>query len=354
MATPVTTRNLINAQTAAHAVDAEAGLVAPLYENLRPPELFGPVQVLVDDLKIKRFAFTQGDHGGWYLRAGPRGPRIAHAALLANDLLQMFTFRYAPSQVVGLHTEEELWFDQPVPIDSRVTLTARYTKKFERRGQGYVEMTAEARNEEGSTVIRHRGLEIMRTAPAEIGGRSSSHEGSGPRISTAIDEGLPQVSTIMDDLTVGAGIVPLRKETTLEQVAVFSRYGEGVINIHNSLARARENGLAVPIVQGQQLVCYVVEMLTRVFGYYWFSAGWVKAKFLKPVSVFETVDIRGAIRELSSDSDGRTVGLEIWITKADGTVVSVGWARCQIPLQVDVRLLQDAYPLDDQLEGDLV
>ena len=350
----MTTRNLTNAEASARAVDAESGLIEPLYENLCPPESFGPIEVLVDDLKIKRFAFTQGDHGDWYLRSGPSGHRIAHAALLANDLLQMFTLRYAPSQVVGLHTEEEIWFERPVPIDSRVTLTARYTKKFERRGQGYVEMTAEACNEEGAIVIRHRGLEIMRTAPAEIGGRSSSNVESGPRISTLIDEGLPPVSTIMDDLVVGAGVVPLRKETTLEQVAVFSRYGEGVIHIHNSLARARENGLAVPIVQGQQLVCFVAELLTRVFGYYWFSDGWLKVKFLKPVSVFETVDICGAIRELSVEGNGKTVGLEIWITKADGTVASVGWARCRIPTQVDVRLMQDAHPLADQIKGDVV
>lgn len=349
---PVATRNLINAEAAARAVDAEAGLVAPLYENIRPPEVFGPLEVLVDDLKINRFAFTQGDHGDWYLRAGPGGHRIAHAGLLANDLLQMFTLRYAPSQVVGLHTEEELWFDQPVPINSLVTLTGRYTKKFERRGQGYVEMTAEAKSEEGSTVIRHRGLEIMRTAPAEIGGRSSSGGGSGSRISTLIDEGLPPVSTIMDEMAVGAGIVPLRKETTLEQVAVFSRYGEGVINIHNSLACARENGLAVPIVQGQQLVCFVAEMLTRVFGHYWFSAGWLKVKFLKLVSVFETVDIRGAIRELSTDGDSRTVSLEIWITKDDGTVVSVGWAQCRIPTRIEASLVQDATHLE-QLKGDV-
>lgn len=350
----MTTRNLTNAEASAFAVDAEAGLIAPLYENLHPPELFGPVEVLVDDLKIKRFAFTQDDHGDWYLRSGPKGHRIAHAALLANDLLQMFTLRYAPSQVVGLHTEEEVWFENPVPIDSLVTLTACYTKKFERRGQGYVEMTAEARNEEGSIFIRHRGLEIMRTAPAEIGGRSLSEEGSGPRISTLIDEGLPQVTTVMDDLVVGAGIIPLRKETTLEQVAVFSRYGEGVINIHNSLARARENGLAAPIVQGQQLVCFAVEMLSRVFGYYWFSDGWLKMKFLKPVLVFETVDIRGAIRELFVDGNARNVALEIWITKADGTVASVGWARCRIPMEVDVDLMQDASSPAEKLKGGVV
>lgn len=347
------TRNLINAEAAARSIDAEAGLVAPLYENIHPPESFGPIEVLVDDLKIRRFAFTQSDHGDWYLRASPLGHRIAHAGLLANDLLQMFTLRYAPSQVVGLHTEEELWFDQPVPINSRLTLTGRYTKKFERRGQGYVEMTAEAKSEGGATFIRHRGLEIMRTAPAEIGGRSSSDAGSGPRISTLIDEELPQVFTIMDEMAVGAGIVPLRKETTLEQVAVFSRYGEGVINIHNSLARARENGLALPIVQGQQLVCFVAEMLTRVFGYYWFSAGWLKVKFLKPVSVFDTVEIRGAIRELSERRDGKSVALEIWITKNDGTVASVGWARCRIPTRVEASFVQDAAHLD-QLKGDVV
>lgn len=48
---PVATRNLINAEAAARSVDAEAGLVAPLYENIHPPESFGPIEVLVDDLR---------------------------------------------------------------------------------------------------------------------------------------------------------------------------------------------------------------------------------------------------------------------------------------------------------------
>lgn len=336
------TRNLVDAAEVARAADPEGDLTPPLYRNLEPPESFGPVQIVVDDLKIKRFAFTQDDYGDWYLRSGPEGPRIAHAALLANDLLQMFTLRYAPSQVVGLHTEEELWFDRPLPIDSHVTLSARYTQKFERREQGYVEMTAEARDAEGRTVLRHRGLEIMRTAPAEVGGRSTSGEGSGPRVSTEIDSTIQVMTSVLDPLAVGAGILPLRKETTLEQAAVFSRYGEGVINIHNSLQRAHEVGLAVPIVQGQQLVCFIVELLTRTFGYYWFTGGWVKVKFLKPVSVFETVDIRGAIREIAEDGHGRVVALEVWITKSDGTVASVGWASCRIPERIDPRLMQGA------------
>lgn len=349
----MTTRDLTDAKTAALSGNPELGLSVPLYENVQPPEFFGPLELVIDDLKIKRFAFTQDDHGDWYLRSGPRGYRIAHAALLANDLLQMFTLKYAPSQVVGLHTEEELWFHEPLPINSRVTLSAQYTRKFERRGQGYVEMTGEAKNHHGSVIIQHRGLEIMRTAPANIGGRGSSDEGSGPRVSTLIDETIPKVFSVKNQLVVGAGLVPLRKETTLEQVAVFSRHGEGIINIHNSLARARQNGLAVPIVQGQQLVCFVTELLTRVFGYYWFSHGWLKVKFLKPVSVFETVVIHGAIRELRAESDGKTASLEIWITKSDGAVASVGWAQCWIPNRIEEGLVQEANA-PQQVNGDLV
>lgn len=339
----MTTRNLTDPAVSLRRGDPEEGLVAPLYENIVTPEDFGPVDVVVDDLKIKRFAFTQDDFGDWYLRSGPEGVRIGHAALLANDLLQLFTLRYAPSQVVGLHTQEELWFDRPVPIDTVVTLRATYTETFELRGQGYVAMTAEARDSEGRTVLRHRGEEIMRTAPAEVGGRGSSGD-SGQRVSAEYDETIPLVVTAADGLTAGAGLVPIAKETTLEQVAVFSRYGEGVVNIHNNVAAAKTSGLVVPIVQGQQLVCYLVELLTRVFGYYWFSGGWIKVKFLKPVDVFDRVSVGGAIRSVDETSDGRRIELEVWVTRSDGSLAAVGWARCELPALIDEHLVPAPRP----------
>jgi acyl dehydratase len=324
-------RNLTDPRRAVAREDLESGAKEPTYENIQIPEDFGPIEVLVDDLKIKRFAFVADDFGDWYLRESPWGPRIGQPGLLANDLLQMFTTRYAPSQVVGLHTTEELWWERPVLLGERVRLTARYVDKYEHRGQGSVVMVAEARDQKGDVLVRHRGVEIMRTRPGEVGGRGSAGAGEGPRITGEFDTSLPLVERIHPSTVPGTGLRPLRKEVTFEQMAVFSRLGEFVRNIHNDLEKARDAGLDVPILQGQQQVCYFAERAVGAFGAAWFTGGWLKVKFLRPVNAFDVIEVGGVVREVSTDGPDAAVDLDMWIRGADGRLVTVGWARCAGP-----------------------
>jgi acyl dehydratase len=320
-------RNLTDPRRAIAREDLEAATKDPIYENIEVPEEFGPVDVVVDDLKIKRFAFVADDFGDWYLRSSPWGPRIAHAGLLANDLLQMFTMRYAASRVVGLHTSEELWWERPVLLDQRVRLSARYVDKYEHRGQGSVVMEAEARDTDGNLLMGHRGIEIMRTRPAEVGGRGSAGGGEGPRVTGEYDTELALVDQLDASVQAGAGLAPIRKEVTFEQMAVFSRLGEFVRNIHNDLETARAAGLDVPILQGQQQVCYLAELGVRALGAAWFTSGWLKVKFLRPVRAFDVIEVGGVVRELERDGSAATVSLDVWIRGDDGRLSTVGWAR---------------------------
>jgi acyl dehydratase len=323
---PVVTRgrDLTDPAGALDRLDLEAGLKDPVYEEIEIPERFGPVDIVVDDWKIKRFAFVADDFGDWYLKAGPAGPRIGHPGLLANDLLQLFTTRYAASRVVGLHTVEELWWERPVELGTRVRLEGRYVDKFEHRGQGSVVMEAEARTAEGAILLRHRGVEIMRTRPGEVGGRGSAGGGEGPRVTGEYDESLPLADRLGPSPAPGQGLAPLRKEVTFEQMAVFSRLGEWVTNIHNDLRTARAAGLDVPILQGQQQVCFLAERAVGAFGAPWFTGGWLKVKFLRPVNALDVIEVAGVVRAV----DDAGVDLDMWIRDCDGRLVTVAWARC--------------------------
>ncbi|MEK8173751.1 hypothetical protein NKH77_46925 [Streptomyces sp. M19] len=55
----------------ARGIDPEAGLKEPVFENLEIPEKLGPATVLVDDHKIKRYAFTQDDYHPWHFEDSP-------------------------------------------------------------------------------------------------------------------------------------------------------------------------------------------------------------------------------------------------------------------------------------------
>jgi acyl dehydratase len=321
-------RDLTDPRRAETIDDLEAGLKEPEFENLDIPETLGPVTVRMDDHKIKRFAFTQDDHHPWHLQAGPfdDGRRIAHASLLGNDLVQLFTTVYAASRVVGLHTEEQLWFDSPAYLDEEVTLSGTYTEAYERRGQGYVVMEATATGEDGRSILRHRGVEILRTRPGDIAGRGSAEPAPAERrVTGEVPAGAPPFDPSAP--AVGQVLEPLPKVITVEQASVFSRIGEYVRNIHNDLDLARAGGLRVPIVQGQQQYGVLAELMTRQFGAGWFTGGWLRAKFLKTVDVHEPIEAGGVVTGVAD----RRVELDVWVRRADGALSAAGWASGPIP-----------------------
>lgn len=311
--------------------DLEAGLKEPVYENLDIPEAFGPVTICIDDHKIKRFCFTQDDYSAWYLEDG-KGPfsgrRVGQPCLLGNDLLQLFTTRYRASRTVGFHTEEQMWFDSPAEIGETVTLSGAYVNAYERRGQGYVVMEAQAIGEDGRSVLRHRGIEIFRTVPGRIGGRAS--DTPGQRVTGEVRPDARVVQSF--DWTVAESdvLAPVCKTITSEQAAVFSRIGEYVHNIHNDLRIARAGELPTLIVQGQQQAALLGNYLAHAFGRNWFSDGWFRLKFLEPLQVFEPVELSAVVTKVEPLPDGRRrVDLEVWVRRAsDRRLTTVGWASC--------------------------
>lgn len=325
-------RDLTDPRRAAEVEDMEAGLKEPLFENLEIPEAFGPVTITVDDHKIKRFAFTQDDYNPWSLDSSPfDGKRIGQACLLGNDLVQLFTLKYAGSKTVGFHTEEQMWFENPVFLGEKVTLSGEYVEAYERRGQGYVVMEARATGEDGRTIIRHRGVEILRTVPGAIAGRGSSTPEK--RIDGQLTPGARQIDAVGPDTQVGDELTPMDKVITAEQTAVFSRIGEYVRNTHSDFLVARAGQLRMPIVQGQQQVGVMGDYLTRAFGAGWFTGGWLQVKFINTLEVFEPIRVFGKVVGIRTDAEGRRrAELEIWIRRAsDQKMTAVGWASGPIP-----------------------
>ena len=325
-------RDLTDPRRAATVTDLEAGLKEPVFQNLEIPEQLGPVTIVVDDHKIKRFAFTQDDYCDWYLKSSPfDGNRIGHPALLGNDLVQLFTTKYRASKTVGLHTEEQMWFDSPVKLGERVTLAGTYVEAYERRGQGYVIMEASAKGEDGRSIVRHRGVEILRTVPGSIAGRGS--ETPQKKITGETQPNARRIPTIGHDTLEGDVLVPSFKTVTAEQAAVFSRIGEYVRNIHNDLEVARAGALPVLIVQGQQQAGLVASYMAQAFGTAWFTNGWFQLKFVATLQVFDPVELCGLVTGIKLLPAGDVeVYLDIWVRRmSDARLTTVGWASCVLP-----------------------
>ncbi|WP_250470054.1 MaoC family dehydratase [Caballeronia sp. GAFFF2] len=322
-------RDLTDPRRAVGVDDLEAGLKEPVFENLDIPEALGPVTITVDDHKIKRFSFTQDDYSPWYLQDGASpfgGARIGQPCLLGNDLVQLFTTRYRASKTVGFHTEEQMWFDSPAKLGERVTMKGTYVEAYERRGQGYVVMEAQATGEDGRSIVRHRGVEILRTVPGKIAGRGS--EKPEKRVTGEVSSDARRIETITRDVRAGDVLAPTVKTITAEQAAVFSRIGEYVHNIHNDLRIARAGELPTLIVQGQQQAGLIGEAMARAFGASFFTDGWFKVKFVAPLQVFDPIELSGVVTDVTEASGGKLrVELEVWARRAsDQRLTTVGWA----------------------------
>lgn len=303
-----------------------SGKKEPVLDSVVVPEELGPINVVVDDVKIKQFAFTQDDYGAWYFDTSPFGRRIGHASILANDLLQVYYTAYDRNRVVGLHTVEELEFIAPVFCGEEVTLTGRYVEKYERGGCGYVVMEACAYGDDGREIVRHRGVEIMRIGRGVVGSDKATRHRSGRMITDSCREDVQKVRCSDVGNVEGVGIVPLVKCVTSDQMAVYSYIGEFQKNIHNDQEIARSVGLDLPICQGQQEVCFMSELLTRFFGASWFTSGILKAKFIRPLPAESVIEIGGKVSHTEVTDEGIRQHVEVWIGGREKMLTAVGWA----------------------------
>ncbi len=303
--------------------------VAARYENIVLGEDFGPIEEVVDDYKVKRFAFMMDDYHPWYFGESPFGKRIGHAAILANDLLQLFTQVYDPNTVVGLHTQEELWFVNPVFVGERARLYGKYVEKYERRGKGYVVMEADARGEDGRVLLRHRGVEILHIEPGPVVGKGTA---SPPekRVAGEYRKDVEPVTKAQPGILPGTPLAPLVKTIMQDQIAVFSGVGKHLRNIHTDIEMARKAGLSTTLAQGMMETIYLTELLTNFFGPSWFTTGWEKMKFIAPVFSGETVTARGAVTGEARDAEGTRLELEIWCENSAGKMTAAGWASARL------------------------
>jgi acyl dehydratase len=302
-----------------------------LYELIEIPEPFGPVELVVDEQKVKAFAFAVDDYGDWYLGSrSPFGGPIGHPLVLANDLLFLFYENYDGNTARGLHTHEQLTFCAPVRVGERVTISGAYVERYERRGQGYVVLEAFARGEDGRELVRHRGVEIMRTHAGSVVGRRRVTTPAGRRVTCEVDSSLAPAQSARGGLAPRTAVAPLTKQVTQEQMYVFSWGGRGYRNVHTDRERAAASGLDRTLVQAQQQVAFVTEAMTRFFGPSWLTSGELDMRFVSPAFVGDHLTVHGAVLGGKESREGPGLELEVWVEREVGSTTGVGWATAAL------------------------
>ncbi|WPB88305.1 MaoC/PaaZ C-terminal domain-containing protein [Streptomyces malaysiensis] len=297
------------------------------YELVKIPEPMGPVTVTVDRRKVLDYAYSEDDHGSWYFGDSPFGGPVGHPLVLANDLLFLFYENYDGNTAQGLHTHEHLTFHAPVKVGETVTVEGGYTQKYERRGQGYVVLEAEARGDDGRLLVRHVGKEIMRTVAGEVTGQHrTAGEARTRTVIGTVDPSVPPLGRARLDAPERAALPERTTAFTQDQMSVFSWAGRGYANVHTHPEKAAASGLDRTIVQAQQQTGLIVANLVDIFGKTFFTSGELDLRFVSPAFVGDELTTGGAVVAVTGDR----LDLEVWVDKADGTRTALGWASARV------------------------
>lgn len=242
--------------------------------------------------------------------------------------LALFKLRYLKRNCTlmhGLHTREELQLSGAVRLGEPLTLRARSTDKFTKRGERFIVVSGQVNDGRDRPILRSRQTQLLRNSVGHIAGRQTARPPEQV-VRSAIAEG-PRVDTANPSAGIGSILPVLTKHVTFEQMTIFS-FGPRTIHTDRDVAIA--SGLAGPIAQGLMSTCYLSEMLRNFFGAAWFESGWTTHAFIKPVASGDTLTVHGRIREKQVETRGTRVLLDVWCRNQNQELTTVGDASALV------------------------
>lgn len=302
-------------------------LKEPTWENVEVGERFGPIEIVIDEHRIKSYAYAINDYHPWYFADSPFGGRIGHATLLTNPLLAIYVLGYNRDNVAGLHARDELEMFGPIKLGQRIVLEGTFSEKFVRRDKGYTVLTAEARDTNGKVLVRNKGIEVFRIPQGLVPGQRTAKP-EGPAVTGEVPAGAPVAESASGDTPVGAALPAISDVVTFEQMTVFSF---GTRNIHTDREAAVAAGLPAPIAQGLMSTGYLSKLLVNFFGKHWFLSGRTSHAFVKTVEINDVIITRGIVRERVKEANGVRLVLDVWSRNQKGEMTTVGTASAVVP-----------------------
>ncbi|WP_159014721.1 MaoC family dehydratase [Acidisoma sp. S159] len=307
----------------------DLSLREPTYDAVILGEEIGPVEVLADEHYRRQGSFAVDDYNLWHVQN--EGECLVPSTAVLRDLVAHFCTIYDPSRVVGLHQKEEVWFERPVLLGTRMVYTGRYTDKYERRGKGYTVFESEAREAEtGSLLVRQISTEIMRIPPQVQLGTGSAAPPADGQVKGLWPEHIASAQRAHESLQPGTPIASLTKTAHQDQMAVFSGINKQYANIHTDYTIAETAGFRDTLAQGAMETCWLSEMLANFFGRSWLETGWIKNTYLKPVFRGDVITCRGVVTAVELNRQRPVISLEVWASNQDGAMTAAGWARAAI------------------------
>jgi acyl dehydratase len=242
--------------------------------------------------------------------------------------LALFKLRYLEQNRMlmrGLHTREELQLCGTVRLGEPLTLRARISDKFTKRGERFIVVSGQVNDGRGRPILRSKQTQLLRDGVGLIAGRQTAEPPEQVVRGAIADRA--RLASVTPGGEIGAILPALTKQVTFEQMTIFS-FGPRTIHTDRDVAIA--SGLGGPIAQGLMSTCYLSEMLRNFFGAAWFESGWTSHAFIKPVAAGDTLTVHGRICDRQVEAGGTRVLLDVWCRNQKEELTTVGNASALV------------------------
>lgn len=238
------------------------------------------------------------------------GENPAPALLHHSEVYRNLSW-YLPNLIGNLHARQEWEVFHPWRTGDVVRSRSTVVERYRKRDRLYIV------NEVLWTGADGRWLQRSRT--------HQSFLADDPVGAVVVDRDRERRPDRRFELPAGpAADVPARARTITH--AMCEAFSGPVRNYHNDREMAQALGFPDIVVQGMMSVCFVGEAVAARFGAGWHQGGKLDVRLVNVVWPGDVITVHGKVRETIDEGSRRRAVLDVWTTKADGTVTVIGSA----------------------------
>lgn len=81
-------------------------------------------------------------------------------------------------------------------------------------------------------------------------------------------------------------------------------------------------GFKDTLAQGMMSTCWIAEMLANYLGFSWYTSGWIKMAYVKPIYRRDVITCKAVVTGIEGD----LVRVDVWCENQDGDITGIGRA----------------------------
>lgn len=305
----------------------ERRLITPSWDSIVVGQQLGPVDLVVDEHYVRRFAFISEDYQPLLSpRVDAQGRRYAHAISCIPELLRLYNTVYDPNADTGLHQKEEVWITSAALIGENVRLSGKISDKYIKRNKEYIVTESEVRSlADNRLILRHKCIETVGYRPATTILGAQTAEAPERRVAANWIQNKPCAAAISAADEIGTQVRGAVRRIRQDQMSMFSAAYEFIWNMHTDIRIARREGLNRTLAQALMGTVHISELGARIFGEAWSRTGFIRQAYISPIHPGDDLEVRGILVDKLTQDKSVRLEFEVWLEDGNGRKVAVGW-----------------------------